>query len=314
MAHLVAHSTRKTASSGAAIVAVMATSLLLGGCAASSDLLPGTATLASADATQAAEALDPQADLRKATEYWGQQHAKNPSDKTTGLNYARNLKAGGDKRQALVVLQNVFSMNKSDPEVAGELGRLALEFDQLSLASRALEVADVPDKPDWRVVSARGTVLAKQGQHKAAIAYFERALAISPNQPSVLNNLAMANAMSGNAQKAEQILRDLAQLNGAPTKVNQNLALVLGLQGKYDESKAAGAAAIPSDVAAANTEYLRQMVRLEPKHSPAPAPSTAVAQAPPSSFKPAAVETASGTSWQADVTASAEQPSLRGSH
>ena len=313
MAHLVAHSTRKTASSGAAIVAVMATSLLLGGCAASSDLLPGTATLASAD-TQAADTLDPEAELRKATEYWGQQHAKNPGDKTTGLNYARNLKAGGDKRQALVVLQNVFSMNKSDPEVAGELGRLALEFDQLSLASRALEVADVPDKPDWRVVSARGTVLAKQGQHKAAIAYFERALAISPNQPSVLNNLAMANAMSGNAQKAEQILRDLAQLNGAPTKVNQNLALVLGLQGKYDESKAAGAAAIPPDVAAANTEYLRQMVRLEPKHSPAPAPSTAVAQAPPSGFKPAAVETTSGAGWQADVTASAEQPRLRGSH
>lgn len=313
MAHLVAHSTRKTASSGAAIVAVMATSLLLGGCAASSDLLPGTATLASAD-TQAADTLDPEAELRKATEYWGQQHAKNPGDKTTGLNYARNLKAGGDKRQALAVLQNVFSMNKSDPEVAGELGRLALEFDQLSLASRALEVADVPDKPDWRVVSARGTVLAKQGQHKAAIAYFERALAISPNQPSVLNNLAMANAMSGNAQKAEQILRDLAQLNGAPTKVNQNLALVLGLQGKYDESKAAGAAAIPPDVAAANTEYLRQMVRLEPKHSPAPTPGASIAQAPPSGFKPAAVETTSGAGWQADVTASAEQPRLRGSH
>lgn len=311
MAQLVAHSTRATTSPGAPIAVVLAATLFLGACAGSSDLLSGTSTIASADAEQAVDTLDPQLELRKATEYWGQQHAKNPTDKTTALNYAKNLKANGDKREALVVLQNAFALHKSDPEIAGELGRLALEFDQLSLAGKALEVADVPEKPDWRVVSARGTVLAKQGQHKAAIAYFERALAISPNRPSVLNNLAMANAMSGNPQKAEQVLRDLAQLNGAPAKVNQNLALVLGLQGKYDESKAVGAAVAPTDVAAANTEYLRQMVRLEPKHSPAA--STAVAQAAVSGLKPAAVEAASADGWNTAVTASAEPPRLRGS-
>ena len=146
------------------------------------------------------------------------------------------------------------------------------------------------------------TVLAKQGQHKAAIEYFERALKISPNQPSVLNNLAMANAMSGNPQRAEKILRDLALLNGAPAKVNQNLAIVLGLQGKYDESKVAGASVVPNDVAAANTEYLRQMVRLDPKHTPAA--SSAVAQGPISGLKPSTVDTKNSVGWNASVTAS----------
>lgn len=311
----VAQTPKKMALSGARLVVVLAATGFLGACAGSNDMLPSTATLAAdPDAVQAVDALDPKAELRKATEYWGQQYNKKPNDKTAALNYAKNLKASGDKRQALMVLQNSFSMNSSDPEIAGELGRLALEFDQLSLASRALTVADVAENTDWRVVSARGTVLAKQGQHKAAIPYFERALTMSPNQPSVLNNLAMANAMSGNPQKAEQILRDLAQLNGAPAKVSQNLALVLGLQGKYDESKAAGAAVASNEVAAANTDYIRQLVQLQPTHTPAAAPSstTAVAQATPA-LKPANIETSSG-GWNTAVTASAEPSSMRGSN
>lgn len=325
MAHPAAHPLASRRH-GAQTLAALTACLFLGACAGTSELLPSSMAVADAGAGTPATAAsaDPQEDLRKATEYWGQQYRVKPADKDTALSYAKNLKALGDKRQALMVLQDVASLHQRDPEVASELGRLAVEFDQLSLASRVLEVADIPEKPDWRVISARGTVLAKQGQHKAAIPFYERALSISPNQPSVLNNLAMATAMSGDAQKAEEILRQIAQLNGAPPKVNQNLALVLGLQGKYDESKSAGAVAGPTDVAAANTDYLKRMVRLPAKSAP---PATALAKADAikgtatpatqqaaagatakqaaASFKPATVENSSGAAWQTAVTADA---------
>lgn len=331
MAHTAAHQTA-TRRHSALTLAALTACLFLGACAGGSELLPSTvavagngAAVADASGAPAGATADPQEDLRKATEYWGQQYRSKPADKTTALSYAKNLKALGDKRQALSVLQDVASLHQRDPEVASELGRLAVEFDQLNLASRMLEVADVPEKPDWRVISARGTVLAKQGQHKAAIPFYERALQISPNQPAVLNNLAMATAMSGDAQKAEEILRQIAQLNGAPAKVNQNLALVLGLQGKYDESKSAGAAAGSTDVAAANTDYLKRMVRLPAKASP---PTTQFAKSDAfkgttaaateqaavagsnarqaaAAMKPAAVENTSGTAWQTAVTADA---------
>lgn len=339
-AQILSHRTR-----GAGTLAALAASLLLSACSSTSELLPSSPFLASNDASADAAAQDPAEELRKATEYWGKEYKAKPENKTAALSYARNLKAMKDKRMALNVLQDAATYHSKDPELMGELGRLALEFDQLSVAQRALDIADVPEKPDWRVISARGTVLAKQGQHKAAIPYFERALALAPNQPSVLNNLAMANAMSGDAAKAEEILRTAAAKSDAPAKVNQNLALVLGLQGKYEESKMAGSTSGSTQIAAENTDYLRRMVRLDPKVSPTPAgptaapsaiaaaplpwaaktPATAAAQPAPAkggtvasaqstangkvndAFKPAAIENSSAAAgWQTAVTASAQ--------
>ena len=151
-----------------------------------------------------------------------------------------------------------------DRELAGEYGRLALDLDQVGAANQLLAVADDPTKPDWRVISARGTVMAKQGKYSDAIPFYERALTLSQNNPTVLNNLAMAYAMMGDAKKAEEILRQAVTTEGAAPKVRENLALVLGLQGRYDESRSVAAGVLNSEVASANTSYLKQMVKLDP--------------------------------------------------
>ena len=62
-----------------------------------------------------------------------------------------------------------------------------------------------------------------------------------------MNNLAMAYAMMGDAKKAEDILRQAVTTEGATPKVRENLALVLGLQGRYDESKAVAAGVLNSE-------------------------------------------------------------------
>ena len=60
------------------------------------------------------------------------------------------------------MLQQASLISGSDKRIASEYGRLALEMDQVSVAKKLLEVADDPGNPDWRVVLARGTVLAKK--------------------------------------------------------------------------------------------------------------------------------------------------------
>jgi hypothetical protein len=45
-----------------------------------------------------------------------------------------------------------------------QLGRLALDLEQVELARRWLAEADDPANADWRMVSARGTVLAHPGR------------------------------------------------------------------------------------------------------------------------------------------------------
>jgi len=248
----------------AAVGMVIASALALGGCSAGPLLGDAGAPPPLPDKSQA-QPTSTASDLEKATEYWGKKYAENSRDGVAALNYAKNLKAMGRKKEALGILQTVHPQNAQNREHLSEYGRLALELGQVSTAKQLLERADDPAKPDWRVLSARGAVMAKEGQYKDAIAFFERALAVSPNQPSVLNNLGMAYAMAGEAAKAEGILRQAANTGDADARVKQNLALVLGLQGKYGEAKTVAGQDLSEEAVQANIDYLKQMVRADPK-------------------------------------------------
>jgi Flp pilus assembly protein TadD len=230
---------------------------------------------------------DGKAELAKATEFWGKAYMQDPKDPQAALNYARNLKAQGEKQQALAVMQQASAAHPTNKGIAGEYGRLLLEFNHVTLAEKMLEQADDPLHPDWKIVSARGTVYAKQNQYSQAVPLFERALQLSPDQPSVMSNLALAYAMEGNVENAEPLLRKAAALDGGDPRVNQNLALVLGLQGKYDEAKQVIARDVPPDRAAANIDYLQQMVKLDPKPMPKSQAAKTAAQLKPAANDPA---------------------------
>lgn len=321
-------------------LAGLTATLMLGACAqSSSDLLPMTVADKQETSNEDKSAV-PQNELQKATTYWGQEYAKKPSDLKSALSYARNLRALGEKQKALEVMQHAASFHDGDKELAGEYGRLALDLDQVNVAARMLELADDPAKPDWKVISARGTVLAKQGQYKQAVPYYERALALSPNQPSVLNNLAMAHAMGGDPKQAEELLRQASATPSADTaKMRQNLALVLGLQGRYDEAKSLSAGSPTALASAQNVDMVRNIVKLDPKAAPAAA--TAVAKAPAADFKtqvseaiatapapnaaapspartiatlrPATADAPPSAGWQPEVVAGVAAPDFKGS-
>jgi Flp pilus assembly protein TadD len=244
--------------------------------------------------------------LESATAHWGKEFGQNPRNLEAALAYAKNLKAMGQKRQALAVLQQASTFHASDRRLASEYGRLALDLDQVSLAKRLLEAADDPAQPDWRVVLARGTVLAKEGSYKDAIPYFERAQGLAHDHPSVLNNLALAYAMAGEAEKAEGLLRRAADA-GATPRVRQNLALVLGLRGNYEEAKKVAAQDLAPEEAAANAEYLRRMVKLEPAAAPS-SPTVAQAGTGTATTGASSAPEAAKANWTPVVALASETP------
>jgi Flp pilus assembly protein TadD len=219
----------------AAVVAALA--LSLGACSQSADqMLGGSLTPPEARMDVATSAAPSRSDLEKATEHWGKEHAKSPRDGKAAVNYARNLKAMDRKAEALGVLQSSYMYNAQDREFLSEFGRLALDQGHAPLAQQLLERADDPAKPDWKVLSARGAALAKQGKYKEAIPFFERAHLLVPEQASVMNNLALAYTMDGQANRAEPLLRQAKAADDSDPRVRENLALVLRLQGKAGEA------------------------------------------------------------------------------
>ena len=66
--------------------------------------------------------------------------------------------------------------------------------------------------------------------------YFERALKLAPSNPSVLSNLALANAANGDLNSAESLLRTAIASPMAKPRVRKNLALILKLKGRESDA------------------------------------------------------------------------------
>ena len=285
-----------------AVLSVLSLCIFAGGCAQLGT--PSLASLTSDGSKTAAggaNSATPQGGLAAATAYWGKEFSKNPTKLEPAMAYAKNLKAMGRKKQALAVLQQAAVYHGDKQELAGEYGRLALDLGQVKIAEKVLAQADNPAQPDWRIISARGTVLAKQGRYKDSIPFYQRAMALAPEHPSLLNNLAMAHAMGGDPVKAEEMLRLAVSKGGDSKRVRQNLALVLGLQGRYDESAKVGSKDIPIQSAAADTAQLRKLVKLDPVQAPINSGGTQMATVP--GLKGTNADNSSAGGWGTKVAA-----------
>jgi len=187
-------------------------------------------------------------------------YQSNPGDSEAAIVYAKALRATGQRAQAVAVLQQTSMRNPHNMKLLGAYGRALADAGEYVEALDALERAHTPDNPDWRILNAQGAVLDQLGRHGEAQAHYSAALKIMPNEPSVLSNLGLSYLLEKNLKRAEFTLRKaVGQANASP-KVRQNLALVVGLEGRYAEAEKIASADLPPAEADANVAYLRQML------------------------------------------------------
>ncbi len=198
--------------------------------------------------------------LRQFAEEWGRRYDSNPKDRTTAMTYARALHALDQNAQAVAVLQGLAIQYPEDRKVLGAYGKALADAGQLKQAADILQKAHTPERPDWSVLSTQGSIADQLGDHDAARGYYESALKIRPNEPSVLSNLGLSYALARNLPSAEETLRAAASQPHADMRVRQNLALVLALQGKFDQAEEWSRRDLSPIDAAQNVASIRQMI------------------------------------------------------
>lgn len=190
----------------------------------------------------------------------GPRYAANPKDKAIALSYASALQMDGRTDQSLAVMRKAVIYNPKDRDILAAYGKALAANGDLEQALDAIRRAETPEYPDWRLVSAEGAILDQLGQTDQARDLYRKALDLKPNEPSVLSNLGMSYLLKGDLKTAETYLRTAVQQPGVDSRVRQNLALVVGLQGRFGEAEQIASAELPPDQAAANVAYLRQMI------------------------------------------------------
>ena len=190
----------------------------------------------------------------------GARYEKNPKDRNAGLQYATLLRMTGKNTQALAVMRQVAILYPSDREVLAAYGKALAGAGELEQALGTIARAQTPDRPDWKLKSAEGAILDQLGRSDQARAAYRDALDIKPNEPSVLSNLGMSYLLTRDLKTAETYLRTAISQPGADSRVRQNLALVVGLQGRFQEAENIARQELTQAQAEANMAYLKGML------------------------------------------------------
>ncbi|WAP68691.1 tetratricopeptide repeat protein [Jiella pelagia] len=236
-----------------------AVALLAGqGCASVSRETTGSIDRSGRGAGQVAAM--PTAQIDGALRSYGEAYEQNPKDKGNGMAFAAVLQMAGRNDQSLAVMQQVAIANPSDRDVLSAYGKALAAAGNLPKALETIRRAQTPDRPDWRLFSAEGAILDQMGQSDTARTLYRKALDLEPNEPTVLSNLGMSYVLTNDLASAEQYLRQAASAPGVDSRVRQNLALVVGLQGRFEEAKEIATASLPPQQAEANAAYLQKML------------------------------------------------------
>ena len=200
------------------------------------------------------------ADPGKAVEIYGERYRANPKNAEAAMRFGQALRKAGQRAQAVAVLEQATLQHPTDKPLLGLYGRALVDNGDFQKAYDILGRAHSPANPDWRILSVQGTALDQLGRHQEARSYYASALKIAPEEPSVLSNLGMSYVLTKELPQAEQVLRRAYARPNAGSRVRQNLALVVGLQGRFAEAESIVKADLPADEAAANVAYLKQML------------------------------------------------------
>lgn len=184
----------------------------------------------------------------------------NPTDKGVVIHYSAALRAAGQPAQAVSVLENALARYKNDPDLQVAYAKALVANGRFQQALNVIDESIRPDRPNWNALSVKGAILDQLGQNEAARRVYIQALTIAPNQASLKANLGLSYAMTNELNQAEGHLRQAVRMPGATSQIRQNLALILGLQGRFDEARAIYQAELPTDQVESNMAYIRALL------------------------------------------------------
>jgi Flp pilus assembly protein TadD len=187
-------------------------------------------------------------------------YKQNPRDKATMVNYSAALRTNGQATQAVAVIEGGMRDHGRDPSIRVAYAKALAAAGRFEQALSVVDDTINPAQPDWNALSVKGAILDQMGRNQDARGLYQQALKIAPNEASLYANLGLSYAMTSELPAAEAHLQKAIRMRGANGQVRQNLALVIGLQGRFDESRALFAKDLSPEQVEANMSYIRAML------------------------------------------------------
>lgn len=214
---------------------------------------PAQRAKASAEMRAEARRVDP---LARAA-FWARELDIDNRDQEAGVGLAQALRQLGRYDEAADAAGKVLVIAPDNVDALLEVARAQIARGQGFYAIEPAKRAQALAPRDWRPASLLAVGLEQAGRDSEALAAHQQALALAPSEPGVLSNFAMFKATHGDLPGAEKMLRAAAASPRADARVRQNLALVIGLQGRLAEAEPLVRQDLPPEQAASNLAWLK---------------------------------------------------------
>jgi Flp pilus assembly protein TadD len=211
---------------------------------------------ATAKERQAARSLD----MINQASFWLGELEKNPADDEAALEGSIALRRIGSAERAIQLAAMGLQVKGESPQLWSALALGLVASGENQPALQALQKAVSLNPKDPNLHSALGVIYDRLERADLAAPAYEAALKLAPEDAGILSNYGLSIAMTGDLKKAEDMLRRANQSPLAPPQARQNLALVVGLQGRFEESERLATRDLPPAVASENVAYLKAML------------------------------------------------------
>lgn len=237
--------------------------------AASADPVAQAMADASAPATPAQIAAAERADPLTRAAFWNEEYRKDAGNLQTTVSLLRALRGIDSYDRIEEVAPKAIAIHPTAWELYLEYGRAKLAQGEPTRAipvfARAADFAPIDEASP---LAALGLAFDQIERHDRAQEAYEIALQREPQRVSTLSNYGLSLALSGKLEQAESALREAVDMPGADVRVRQNLALILGLQGRFDEMSEV-APYTPTRTIEANRLALEAMLGLQRRNTTA---------------------------------------------
>jgi Flp pilus assembly protein TadD len=185
-----------------------------------------------------------------------------PGSVRRAVTYARLLDQANEKQQLIRVLETTISHNPNDPKLVAYLGKELILTGRSKAGVEQLNKAIAAGEANWKNYSALGSGYDQMGQHAKAREAYNKALQLKPNEVAVHNNIGMSYILEGDLKQAEASLRQAQKLPEGEFNqtLRQNLALSVGLQGRFDEAREIASRDLPPAQVEENLAFLKKML------------------------------------------------------
>jgi Flp pilus assembly protein TadD len=187
-------------------------------------------------------------------------YRQNPRDRVIAIHYSAALRAAGQPEQAVAALETAMTAYPNDVAVSVAYAKALTAAGRFEQSLNVLDNVIRPDAPDWNALLVKGATLDQMGQNAQARRLYTQAAVIAPGEASIEANLGLSYAMTNELPQAEVHLRRAVSMRGANSQTRQNLALVVGLQGRFAEAQALYAAELPPEQVERNMAYVRSLL------------------------------------------------------